>query len=345
MRRSRPGAVTLVRGSNNPANGRRGGAEAAERHPCGALALYARVMLDFGRLRALVAVAEHGSMTSAAAALCCTQPAVSRQIAALERQAGARLVVRTPNGARLTPVGELLVAHARGMMNQLSRAERQLAMLTDAGGTGLRIGSFSSANTVLLPQGIREYVRRHPRAAKPLVPSTEPEQHLQALRDGQLDIALVTEWDLHGQDLDGVELVPLAEDEMLLALPEAHPMANRRVRLADLRDDTWIDGAHPDCLGPLEGLIGPFGRAPSVGIRCDDWTGKQGLVASGAGVMLFPALARLSARPDITLLSLDDEIPRRRIYLAYPEGGNQVPAVASMVELLRAAGRYYGPPS
>ncbi|GGO82394.1 LysR family transcriptional regulator [Wenjunlia tyrosinilytica] len=300
-------------------------------------------MLDFGRLRALVAVAEHGSMTSAAAALCCTQPAVSRQIAALERQAGARLVVRTPNGARLTPVGELLVSHARNMIDRLSRAERQLAMLTDAGGTGLRIGSFSSANTVLLPQAIREYLRRHPRAAKPLVPTTDPEEHLTALRDGELDLALVTEWDLHGQDLDGVELIPLTEDELLLALPETHPLANRRVRLSDLLDDTWIDGAHPDCLGPLDGLLGSFGRIPSVGIRCDDWTGKQGLVASGAGVMLFPALARLSARPDITLMHLDDEIPRRRIYLACPDGGRRVPAVASMVELLRAAGRHYGP--
>jgi DNA-binding transcriptional LysR family regulator len=287
-------------------------------------------MLDFDRLRALVAVADHGSMTGAAAALCRTQPSISRQIAALERQTGVPLLVRTPTGTSLTPAGALLVEHTRGMLDRLHRAERQLAALGGDGGS-LTIGSFSSANTTLMPQALRAYMVRHPLAAKPFVPLTDPERHLADLRAGRLDLALVTEWDLHAQDLDGIELIPLAEDELLVALPDNHPFARGRLALTDLSDDTWIDGAHPDCLGPLDGFVS------TVSVRCDDWTGKQGLVASGVGVMLFPSLALPSMRRDIVVRRPSDEIPRRRLYLACPVGGRRVPALWSMVEVMRAA--------
>lgn len=287
-------------------------------------------MFDFDRLRALVAVADHGSMTGAAAALCRTQPSISRQIAALERQAGVPLLVRSPTGASLTPAGALLVEHTRGVLDRLHRAERQLSALGGDGGS-LTIGSFSSANTTLLPRAFHDHVTRNPRAAKPFVPQTDPERHLADLRAGRLDLALVTEWDLHAQDLDGIELVPLVEDELLVALPRDHPFARERLTLADLSDDTWIDGAHPDCLGPLDGFVS------AVSVHCDDWTGKQGLVASGVGVMLFPSLALPSVRRDVVVRRPCDEIPRRRLYLACPAGARRVPAVWSMVESVRAA--------
>ena len=69
--------------------------------------------IDVRRLRVLREVAAHGSFSAAADALAFTQPAVSRQIATLEAEAGTRLVDRTARGVRLTPAGELLVEHAR----------------------------------------------------------------------------------------------------------------------------------------------------------------------------------------------------------------------------------------
>ncbi|MEU8872172.1 LysR family transcriptional regulator [Streptomyces javensis] len=293
-------------------------------------------MLDFDRLRVLIAVAEQGSMTGAAAVLCRTQPAVSRQIAALERQVGTRLLVRDPSGTRLTSAGELLVIHARGMMDRMRRAEAQLAALKGEPGRGPRIGSFGSANTTLVPHAVFEFIRRHPRSAPPVVSAADPETHVTVLRSGELDLALVTEWDLACQDLDGIELIPLVEDELLLALARDHPRARGRVRLADVRAEVWIDGAHPDCLGPLEGLLGGPRDDTDI-IQCDDWTAKQGLVAYGAGVMLFPALARHTVRPDIVLTRLDGELPRRRIYLACPEGGKRVQQIAALIDVIQEA--------
>jgi molybdate transport repressor ModE-like protein len=83
-------------------------------------------MYDVRRLRSLCAIAEHGSLTGAAAALDFTQPAVSQHLAALEAEVGAPLVTRSRGGAALTAVGELLVEHARAALDRLALAELQV---------------------------------------------------------------------------------------------------------------------------------------------------------------------------------------------------------------------------
>src|SRR5215468_488601 len=88
--------------------------------------VYAPVMLDVRRLRVLREVAVQGSFSAAAEALAFTQPAVSRQIATLEAEAGMPLVDRGPRGIRLTAAGELLVEHAEVILDRLAAAEHQL---------------------------------------------------------------------------------------------------------------------------------------------------------------------------------------------------------------------------
>ena len=84
-------------------------------------------------------------------------------------------------------------------------------------------------------------------------------------------------------------------------------------RCCPLAAETWIEGAHPDCLGPLEDFFAVAGFEPRIGFHCDDWTGKQALVAGGLGVMLFPSLALPSARDDIVLRPLSPPLPARRV--------------------------------
>src|SRR3954469_16724609 len=88
--------------------------------------VYDLVMLGVRRLRVLREVAAHGSFSAAAEALAFTQPAVSRQIATLEAEAGTRLVDRGARGVRLTAAGELLVQHADVILDRLAAAESQL---------------------------------------------------------------------------------------------------------------------------------------------------------------------------------------------------------------------------
>ena len=96
--------------------------------------VYALNMLDVRRLRVLREVAAHGSFSAAAEALAFTQPAVSRQIATLEPEAGTRLVDRSARGVRLTQAGELLVGHADVILDRLAAAESQLEALVPARG-------------------------------------------------------------------------------------------------------------------------------------------------------------------------------------------------------------------
>ncbi len=92
-------------------------------------------MYDPTRLAALVAVAEAGSITRAAARLGYTAPALSQQLAKLEREAGTALLVRHHRGARLTAAGELLLVRARRVLDELDQARHELSRLAGLSGS------------------------------------------------------------------------------------------------------------------------------------------------------------------------------------------------------------------
>ena len=102
--------------------------------------------LDPRRVLTFREVARHGSFSRAAEALSLTQPAVSQQVAALERQLGAQLLERGPGGLTLTPAGELLLEHADVVSDRLRLAEGQLDELVEAAGMRLQVGAFASEN-------------------------------------------------------------------------------------------------------------------------------------------------------------------------------------------------------
>src|SRR5919198_4109849 len=178
--------------------------------------LYAWRMLDVQRLRVLAAVADQGSFSAAAEALFLTQPAVSRQIAALEREAGVQLVERRARGVRLTHAGGVALTHARAVLARLAMAETQLKALANLEAGHLRLGAFASANTSLLPDAIASFKQRYP-AVEVSMAGGDIRRNLAAVQAGELDLALLTQWDLSGSDgLDGVEVVPIVEDHLLV---------------------------------------------------------------------------------------------------------------------------------
>src|SRR4051794_2493990 len=110
-------------------------------------------VLDAARLRVFREGARRGSLSAAAEALSFPQPAVSRQIAALEREAGAQLLERTPRGIRLTEAGRILLGHAEAILDRMATARAQVASVAGPAGGGLRIGAFQTANATGLPPG------------------------------------------------------------------------------------------------------------------------------------------------------------------------------------------------
>lgn len=300
-------------------------------------------MVDLWSLRVLVAVADSGSLSGATEELALTQPAVSRQIANLERRLGLELFLRLPRGVRPTPGGELAIAHARIILAQVGDMTAGLKAFSGLESGRVRMSAFASAAVSIVASVVARFAQRHPGVEINLVdvPSADGAG---AVRAGEIDLAVVTDLDhRHSRACDGVQLIRLVDDPLLVALPANHRLAagadlpGADLRLADLGDETWIDGAHPDCLGELDGLRHAIGTAPRIGHVCDDWNAKQAFVAAGLGITLFPSSAAASARGDIVLRRPAPALPPRTTYLALPTQPHRAPATSAMAELFLAA--------
>jgi DNA-binding transcriptional LysR family regulator len=299
-------------------------------------------MLDVKQLRVLKSVAEHGSFSAAAEALSYTQPAISQQIAALERTAGATLVDRTSRGVRLTDAGRALVDHAHVVLARLAAAEAELDAIAGVRGGRVRLGSFPTASAALLPPALARFTERHPDVELTFL-EKEPEDAIQMLRAGELEVAIVFEfhnlsqgeWDrLYG----GAELHALVDDPMYLALPLGHPLARKpRVRLQDLSDELWIQEGNPrnPCGRLHQAACVNAGFDPRIGFRSDDYNVVQGMVAAGVGVSLLPSFALANVRDDIVVRSLGKTAPARQIAAATLAGGYRSPATEAMLDILR----------
>ncbi|MFJ4406679.1 LysR family transcriptional regulator [Streptomyces sp. NPDC088910] len=290
-------------------------------------------------LRLLLAVADTGSFTAAAQRLAYTQSAVSRRIAALERQAGGPLFVRLPRGVRLTPAGAALHRHATEVLDRLARAEAELAAIHAGRGGTLRVGAFATANIALVPAALRAFTRARPDVEVVAVEGRS-DALVQRLADGALDIAVVSDYPSGLPSAEGVTTDALLADELYVGLPPDHRLAASAdaVQLGDLRDESWIQdapaGGHPALL--LDACA-QAGFAPRKLIRVAEWSGKFGYVAAGLGVALVPSLALWAVPPDLALRPLAPPFPRRTVHTALPP--SPLPSARLLADLLRAAAR------
>jgi DNA-binding transcriptional LysR family regulator len=305
-------------------------------------------MFDVKQLRVLKAVADHGSFSAAADALSYTQPAISQQVAALEKRAGTTLVDRGSRGVRLTDAGAALVEHAEVVLARLAAAEAELEAIAGIRGGRVRLSSFPTAGASLLPPAVAEFSSRHPDVELSFV-EREPEEAAQMLRAAELEIAILFEYDsLNPTEFErfyeGIELHHLVDDTMYLALPHGHPLARKRnVRLDDVADETWVQetGSHSWCGSFHEAVCAQAGFAPKVGFRSDDYNVVQGLIAAGVGISLLPGLALTNVREDIVIRSLGPQAPSRRIAAGTLAGRYRSPATDAMLDILReVAGRF-----
>jgi DNA-binding transcriptional LysR family regulator len=293
-------------------------------------------MLDVRRMRVLREVAQRGSFSAAAEALSFTQSAVSQQIAALEREAGAVLVQRSARGVRLTEAGEAVVRHAEAILARLAEAEAELVAIAGLRGGRLRLAAFESVGSSIMPPAIAAFSKRHP-AVELSMSLLEPEEALPQLRAGELDLAITFEARATDDVVDGIALVHLLEDPMFLVLPPDHPLAHKRnLRLADVAADAWIGGgAGCECNRLILRSCAAAGFDPRIAFETDEYSAVQGLVAAGVGVSLIAELGLINARRDIVVRSLGRDTPVRQIHAATLADGYRSPATRAMLEILR----------
>jgi DNA-binding transcriptional LysR family regulator len=285
-------------------------------------------------LRVFREVARHGSFTAAASALRYTQSAVSRQIAALEADTGATLFDRVARGVRLTDEGRSLLGHAEAVLGRLDAARRDLTALRDLDVGRLRIGAFATADAALVPRAMAAFHARYPNIVLSLTEALSQVQ-ISQLRQGELDLGLVSVPTGRSLDTDGLDLVHLLDDPMLVAIPRGHRFARRRtLRLAELSGESWIAGWR----NPEDTLLGtalPAGFEPEIRYVVRGWTAKLGLVAAGLGVTLVPGLAAGTARTDILIKPLHPDDARfRAVSAATPTRTTKPTAVQRFLRIL-----------
>jgi DNA-binding transcriptional LysR family regulator len=296
-------------------------------------------MLNVARLRVLREVAYRGSLSAAADALSYTQSAVSQQIAALESEAGMALLERHPRGVTLTAAGQTLVGHAEGILAELEAAENALADIAELRGGRLRMGSFPTAGATLMAGAIASFRASYPGVELTLA-EDEPERIAPQLRAGELDLALLFEFDGQEQLAADATCVALFEDPLYLALPHGHRLEpRRRLRLEDLREEAWVQTVHASgCAQHVVRCCRAAGFEPRVSFESDDYHTVQGLVAAGVGVALIPQLALSTAREEgVAIRALSPAPPARKVLAAVPAGPRLVPAAPAMLGILEEA--------
>lgn len=296
-------------------------------------------MFDVVRARSLHAVAHHGTISAAAAALHLTQSALSQQLARLEREVGQPLLVRRGRGVVLTDAGHLLVERTEEILTRITAAETALEAQRGRVTGRMAVAAFATATRAILPAALHHLRRHHPDLR---LESREhdPTAALELLVRGDIDLAVIDEWDLARPPLpDGVDAAHLIDDVSDLALPTWHRLISEEgpIDLAECADESWISWepgvrAHAWLTRELR----ERGCAFSVAHAASEHQTFLALVAAGLGIALVPRLGRGPVPDGVSLASLHRP-PTRRVFAAWRSDTADRPAVQAALGALRAA--------
>ncbi|MFC5060730.1 LysR family transcriptional regulator [Actinomycetospora atypica] len=239
-------------------------------------------------LECLVAVADSGSITQAARMLHSSQPAVSHQLAALERETRTPLLHREPRGVRLTAAGRAAVADARRAVDAAAAAVRAARVTGEAAGGVLRVACAQSLTVPVVAPVLRRWHRHHPEVATTLRESTTMAEILDLVEADEVDVVLVP-----APQVDALTTTPIAEEEIVLAAPTGHPLTRGdTVRLEDLDEVPLVHFASGNGLSAwLDEALSRAGVRPETVMRTAVTTAAPHLAAAGLGVAVCPVSA------------------------------------------------------
>ncbi len=289
--------------------------------------------LDLRHLVALQAIAETGSFWAAADRLDCAASGLSQQIATLERTIGHRVLDRSRGRrrAQLTEPGRLLLRHASAIAAHLQAAAADLAAYAEGGAGSLRIGTFQSVGTKVLPRLLREFSAEWPNVELSLAEESALDHNLELVERGELDLAFAV-LPVPRPSLESVELM---RDPYRLMVSAASPLASvSRLDSRHLRRLRMIGPHGSHSTGQVEAILLAFGIRPNFVFRSDDNSVVQALVGAGLGASLSPMLTINEPDDAIRLLELPGA-PARTIGLCWHRDRYRTPAAAAFTEHAR----------
>jgi DNA-binding transcriptional LysR family regulator len=260
---------------------------------------------------------------------------------ALETSVGTPLLIRSGREMRLTQAGQALVRHATGILAGLTAAEEEVAAIAGLRAGRVRLVSFPSGSSTLVPAALAALRAAHP-GTRVSLEEAEPPESVETLRAGECDVALAFRYEgaAGAEEWDDLVVRPLLTDRLVALVPERHRLARAEsVAIGDLAGEPWIAGCSR-CRGQLVQVCESAGFTPRIDFATDDYPAVAGLVAAGLGVAVLPQLAIESVRPrGARPIKLEPAVRREIVALTLPDLAH-VPAVAATLgELARAAVR------
>ncbi len=293
-------------------------------------------VLDVGRLRLLREVAIRGTIAGAALAQGLSASAVSQQLSALEREAGAPLLDRSPRGVTLTGAGHALAQRAGAILDLLATARADLDRLAGSVTGPVRVTAVASAAAALVSPAVLALAAAQPGIAV-AVSVAEPARSVELLLAGDADLAVIDEYDYVPlalpEQLVGTDLC--AEPLVVVAAPGALDGA-RGIELGELAAADWV--MPPDdaaCGSAVRSACRAAGFEPRVRWETDDMLVLVRSVAAGHGVAVLPRLAVATDAADVEVHALRSPLLRRRLIAVTRASGSGRPVVQSLLAALR----------
>lgn len=290
--------------------------------------------MKLSQIRALVAVVDYGNFSEAALQLEVSQSAVSHAIASFEEELGVVLLARGRYGARLTPVGERVTAHARKLLQLLEAMEKEANLEKGLQGGNVRVACFRSVATHILPTAIARFRSCFPNITVSIVDGDDYSRVGDALRAGYADIGFI--YLPAGNEFETWEIL---RDDYVLLLP---PKTNlRSVKI------TWKQ-------------LATYPLIISSGIPCNEWIRKYlsiaeyplniayeikedstivSMVEQGLGAAILPRLAAEPVPAGVRVCSLPAPL-ERVIGIALLANALHTPAVYAFLDAIRNTGRF-----
>ncbi|OIV37791.1 LysR family transcriptional regulator [Mangrovactinospora gilvigrisea] len=239
----------------------------------------------------LVAVVDNGSFTRAAEQLHVTQPALSHQIRAVERDLGGSLLERLPRATRLTPLGRAVLPHARAALADSARAVAAARRVTGLSHGEIQLATMVSGSLGVLPVALRAWHETHPGIAIRLMEHMTADALQSTMAAGQADLAV-------GPEPEGWEgpMRRLGVEELVIVVSHGDPAVGlsedgrRRVPLRELKEREWVHYEPGHGMADLlDQACADAGYRPRIAVRTNQAAAGPLLAAAGMGPTLVPA--------------------------------------------------------
>lgn len=294
--------------------------------------------MELRHLRSFLAVAEEGGISAAARRLGMTQPALSRQIKALEDDLGVVLLDRGARSFVLTPAAELLWEEGRRLSESWDGLIERVR--SQAAGKPLRIGYSPSLASDILPAAIQRFSQLHPSLRISLHELSSLEM-LQMLGGGQLELVVT----VPTSSVDSVEWICLREQGWKVIASRKHPLADKGViglaELAAARLLIYDREHYPDYWQRISGYFRTHGFSPGVACEFDGITSLAAAVEANLGVAIVAESTRLvrDGSRDITVLELESQPDAIRVSAGVLARHTPPPHVLAFIEEMKLVAR------